>query len=516
MVYCGKPSRGCENCRRLHTKCDQRRPSCSRCVRMKRTCVGYRDQSTLMFRDETVRTQIKAQRRHAGRDPNFPHHLAPPPSSLLSPQSQDIAVCYFYTTTLSNLSEKDPARQLQMHLPSLYAKSRIGSALRLATESISHVLIPHLVPESKRTASKKYDAALIAIQHAIQDPIQVKTDETLYAVLLLCGYETITRETTLRSAWDTHVSGGAALVQYRGSGLLQSQLAQGLFCFVRKSVVLSHIQACSPVDEVFTKPGAYQDPENQLFAIASRIPTLQSHCLFLLNHSEGADKSHAEELVTSLGAMDEKLSHWVGDLPNSWSYAHATEIKTGSNTRDFSLKHIHRYPDFYVARVWNLYRVSRLILLSLLCRVTALLQTGDNANQRMAIDTDNAERDSKIQDIVDDICASVPFLLGHNLSRMTVPAGAGKGGQRRQEWHGPQVDLGDGNQAKQPSTGSFSLIWPLYVASSAVTIPENQRQWIGWQLQSIAANGDSQAQLALTTPSQTLLGRPESLRFDCV
>lgn len=156
---------------------------------MRRTCVGYRDQSTLMFRDETARTQIKARRGHVGRDTNFPQHLIPPPSSLLSLQSQDIAVCYFYTTTLSNLSEKDPARQLQMYLPSLYAKSRMGSALRLATESISHVLLPNLVPDSKIIASKRYDAALIAIQRAIQDPIQAKTDETLYAVLLLCGYE---------------------------------------------------------------------------------------------------------------------------------------------------------------------------------------------------------------------------------------------------------------------------------------------------------------------------------------
>ncbi|CAH0042451.1 unnamed protein product [Clonostachys rhizophaga] len=466
-----------------------------------------------MFRDETARTQIKARRRHAGRGANFPQLPTPPPSSLLFLQSQDIAICYFYTTTLSNLSEKDPTRQLQMYLPSLYTKSRIGSALRLATESISHVLLPNLVPDSKRTARKRYNAALIAIRRAIQDPIQAKTDETLYAVLLLCGYETITRETTLRSAWDTHVSGGAALVQYRGSNMLQSQLAQSLFCFVRKSIVLSQMQACSPVDEVFTKPDAFQDPENQLFAIASRIPALQSDGIAILDRAEGANDSRAEKLAKSAEAIDQELSHWAGNLPNSWSYTQATEIKTGSNAREFSPQHIHRYPDFYVARVWNFYRVSRLILLSLLCRATALLRTGHNEDQHMA--TSNARRESKIQQIVDEICASVPFLLGHDLSRMTVPAGVEKGHQPP-EWYGAPADWGDGNQAKQFPTGSFSLIWPLYVASGAVTISENQRQWIHWQLQSIAASGDSQARLALNTPSQTLLGGPESLRFDCV
>ncbi|VUC36783.1 unnamed protein product [Clonostachys rosea] len=500
--------------RRLHTKCDQRYPSCSRCLRMKKTCAGYRDQSKLMFRDETLRTQDRARRRHVGKGPNFLNHLTPPPSCFLTPQIQDIAVCYFYSTTLSNLSEKDPARQLQMYLPSLYAKSRIGSALRLATESISHVLVPSLVPDSKLTARKRYDEALVAIQHAIQDPIQAKADETLYAVLLLCGYETITCEITSPSAWDTHVSGGAALIQHRGSSLLESELTQGLFCFVRKSIVLSHMQACSPVDEVFTKPGAYENPENQLFAIASRIPALQNHGLTLLDQSEGADKSHVEKLATTVEAIDQELSHWAGNLPNSWLYAHATEIKTASNAREFSPKHIHRYPDFYVARVWNFYRVSRLILLSLLRRAATLLQTGDDEEQRLG--TGNAEKERKIQDIVDDICASVPFLLGHDLSRMTVPASSGMSRQQRQESNIPLVNWGDGNQAKQLPTGSFSLIWPLYVASSAVTVPENQRQWIIRQLQSIAANGDSQAQLALNTPSRTLLGGPESLRFDCV
>lgn len=280
------------------------------------------------------------------------------------------------------------------------------------------------------------------------------------------------------------------------------------------------MQACSPVDEVFTKPGAFQDPENQLFAIASRIPTLQCQGLVFLNQPEGADRSHAEELAKSAEAIDEELSHWADNLPSSWSYTQATEIKTGPNARGFCPKHIHRYPDFYVARVWNFYRVSRLILLSLLCRATALSRTGHNEDQCVA--TGNAEGERKIQNIVDEICASVPFLLGHDLSRMTVPAGVGKGQQRGQEWYGlPEwygapADWGDGNQAKQFPNGSFSLIWPLYVASGAVTISENQRQWIRWQLQSIAASGDAQARLALNTPSRTLLGGPESLRFDCV
>lgn len=60
MVYCGKPSKGCGHCRSRKIRCDQVRPACSQCVRAKRDCPGYRDQLSLMFRDESSSVVKKA------------------------------------------------------------------------------------------------------------------------------------------------------------------------------------------------------------------------------------------------------------------------------------------------------------------------------------------------------------------------------------------------------------------------------------------------------------------------
>ncbi|KAI0014183.1 hypothetical protein F4779DRAFT_624892 [Xylariaceae sp. FL0662B] len=60
MVYCGKASQGCQNCRTRRIKCDKKRPECSQCIRIGKVCPGYRDQLSLMFRDESSKVIQKA------------------------------------------------------------------------------------------------------------------------------------------------------------------------------------------------------------------------------------------------------------------------------------------------------------------------------------------------------------------------------------------------------------------------------------------------------------------------
>ncbi|KAH7354075.1 hypothetical protein B0T11DRAFT_287996 [Plectosphaerella cucumerina] len=60
MVYCGKASEGCQNCRKRRIKCDKAKPECSQCVRQAMQCPGYRDQLSLMFRDESTKVIRKA------------------------------------------------------------------------------------------------------------------------------------------------------------------------------------------------------------------------------------------------------------------------------------------------------------------------------------------------------------------------------------------------------------------------------------------------------------------------
>ncbi|KAF9875645.1 hypothetical protein CkaCkLH20_07026 [Colletotrichum karsti] len=71
MVYCGKPSKGCSNCRERKVRCDQREPGCGQCEKRQQECPGYRNLVDLMFRDESSHVIKKAAKTRArGRAKN--------------------------------------------------------------------------------------------------------------------------------------------------------------------------------------------------------------------------------------------------------------------------------------------------------------------------------------------------------------------------------------------------------------------------------------------------------------
>lgn len=61
MVFRGKPSKGCGHCRSRKIRCDQERPACSQCVKTNRECPGYRDELSLIFRDESQQVVRKSK-----------------------------------------------------------------------------------------------------------------------------------------------------------------------------------------------------------------------------------------------------------------------------------------------------------------------------------------------------------------------------------------------------------------------------------------------------------------------
>lgn len=178
---------------------------------MKRTCLGYRDQLSLAFRDETKRTQRKARENEFNhrsispiRQPSTPIYRSDPlliPSdnqSLhhmdsfgkhLSPPLEDSVVCHFYETTAASLSDEDHTRYLHFLLPDLYNRSAPYSPLRLAVQAISYATLAKSRLNLAQRSREFYGRAISALNSAIRDPDQVKSDQTLYAVLLLSGHQ---------------------------------------------------------------------------------------------------------------------------------------------------------------------------------------------------------------------------------------------------------------------------------------------------------------------------------------
>ncbi|OQD93561.1 hypothetical protein PENSOL_c031G02953 [Penicillium solitum] len=67
MVYCGRPSASCAQCRTSKRRCDKAVPFCGQCRRTGQNCPGYHDPSSLIFRDETTRVIDRARTRKTRR-----------------------------------------------------------------------------------------------------------------------------------------------------------------------------------------------------------------------------------------------------------------------------------------------------------------------------------------------------------------------------------------------------------------------------------------------------------------
>ncbi|KAI1067542.1 hypothetical protein LB506_003836, partial [Fusarium annulatum] len=401
MVYHGIPSKGCENCRQVeitapyqtdtnHMKCDEKHPQCSRCLTLGRICSGYREQSSLLFRDETSKTKDKIRQRKRLQDERetkwrkntdlsvietpFIKYGAPHPPLL--PSKEEMAICHFYHSTVENLSTQDPALYLHEELPRLQAASRQGSALHLALEAVALVASAEIIPHAAQLGLNRYVKAVKALREAMKTEGLSSDYQSLYGVLLLCGYETITGHVSMPSAWGTHVDGALALLKLRATH--GSPFSRSMHFFIQKNVVMSQMQICQPVDELFTQglPSPGQDPEIRLLSIAAGIPRVQHQSIDLAQ----LETTDIERIVHDADTLDSCLSTWAQGLPPGWSYATAFNINNDARS-DYAPRSVHKYAHFYTARVWNFYRVSQLILLSIRLRASSILPSSSDTTK---------------------------------------------------------------------------------------------------------------------------------------
>lgn len=285
-----------------------------------------------------------------------------------------------------------------------------------------------------------------------------------------------------------------------------------LLIFLRQ--ILSHMQTSRPIPLFFTEQVSttdqYENVEDQLISKTTRIPQVQYYANSLLSHSDcKSRKSSIEQLLSTARILDRDLSDWANNAPISWRYSTAINVHPSTHS-GFIPRHIHRYSDFYTARVWNLFRVSRLIVQSILLRaVTRVANSSSRTNPKNPSIT-NIE--DTIRELVNDICASVSFLLGNGHLAARHPI-AQKPSSNNTSWPKPSSRSKD---TLPKSSGRFSLIWPLHIGSSASSIPDDQRRWMRTQLSLIAEGGEPQALSLCDRESQTLSGGIEAFRFDCV
>ncbi|KAH7325109.1 hypothetical protein B0I35DRAFT_175767 [Stachybotrys elegans] len=518
MVYCGKPSRGCQMCRTRRIKCDETKPTCNQCAKSRRQCPGYKDEFDIIFRNETKATERRAQKAnqkagtrkveqvhdpaaiHALRNSQAQNHVIVMPQVPLDQQ----ASCHFVTNFVL-VPRQDWSRGYMEFLPALLKSNPSAIHFKYAFEACSLASLGNRSGPGQDFAEKAvglYTKALAATHVALKDPTLATHDTTLAAVLLMGLYENMTASQMGTLSWGSHIEGAIEIAKARGQKQMRTKLGRQLFIAVRGQVIIHTISTGKApamgadwwsIDSVSNSHAATCQKLNlrtgELRAEVTRlmmtVPRTPDNIEVILN------------LMRRCQTVDQELVHWMAHLPDEFHYKTAAWEDNVPNG-DYSKAEVYpgrvdAYQDLWIASIWNMGRCARIILSSLIVRCAAWVCSP--VDYRTTPEYATAAR--TCGEMITDVIASVPFQLGwfitrtHLLERVNIATSA----------------CGDESSCK--GVLGYWLTWPLTVVNGQDFTTDSQRAWAKGRLEFIGTHvgvkyATMLAELKLRIPSMLI------------
>ncbi|KAF5006472.1 hypothetical protein FDECE_7159 [Fusarium decemcellulare] len=380
MVFHG-PSKGCVSCKKRRKKCDQTRPSCLRCTRAHRNCGGYEDDTLKTFRQYESRNSNSppsASPPTTGRRCTLPKRTPiPGTNTILSdvgPTETSIVTSYefamrafFHDFCIIVTNQKIS----QGFLPGLEAMAyRLGprSDLVKACQALSYfghgrpLNRPHMVER----AEKLHQELLGSLATAIEDSTSAASLEARYVAMILGLYEIAAASPSDFRYHQAHAKGLAALLR-TGSSLLD--LLRISSPGSKQAPPQSRRSRPSPqVRGVFSVP-ALTVGEECLDNLMLDLDVLRTRFL-----ASTTTMNYSPDLQHSILALHQRFSRWAssrcqGFVPTT--VGHVTQLESTSNFAAGCWPgRVDTYFDFYVAGVWNIVRMSQLINIDMLKKLS--------------------------------------------------------------------------------------------------------------------------------------------------
>ncbi|CRG89436.1 hypothetical protein PISL3812_06472 [Talaromyces islandicus] len=403
MVYRGKPSAGCGACRsrkvkvrvlspkglalaHLGNQCDQARPACGRCIKAKRACPGYRDQLSLLFRDESQSVAQKAKLNSAKvSSSNFPAQettsksfrdtlglvtpthgvdsLTPSTTREITPREDDWdevelqlplyclkeserhhAACFFFTSyswLYSGLMQgRDFRGELSPSAPT-GEKAMMNAMVSSGMASISSLQGSQSM---RMSAFREYSKTLKWINAAISDRKQATEDTTLAAILCLSLFEVLTCQSPESfKGFVGHTKGAVALLDLRGEKQLRTDNAVMLFYSLRNQIIaaclLSDIAVpagllvLSEKASILLKPSISNVVGHQLTILMAKLCDLR---VMFVKTSPNVDADFLSKAFT----LDAELEAFANEFSAYLTY----DIVVTSPGKSFKVAESHELP----------------------------------------------------------------------------------------------------------------------------------------------------------------------------
>lgn len=485
-------------------QCDETKPTCNQCAKSRRQCPGYKDEFDLVFRNETQATERRAQKANRkaiaqrlklepDSDDDQQESLSPVALEYLRSQAESgiipalgiateqHAACHFVSNFIL-VPRVGDARGFNDHLIPLIRSEPSNSHLMhafnaCALASMANRLTSDSIDLSERALSE-YTKALATTHAAIQDTDRSKSDSTLAAVLLLGLFENMTAKQLGVFAWGSHIEGAIQLVKARGRKQLRTKLGLHLFVAVRTQMIIHTLSSAkAPIMGVdwWLADAVKDEAAAQSQRLNLKASELRAEVTRLMS-SVARTPENIEvmlDIIRRAQMVDQECVNWARNLAEGWQFKTITwedNVPGG----DYSKAEVYPgrvdvYPDFYIASVWNMTRVCRLVLASVIVRCAAWVCSP--VDYRTTPEYATAAR--TCVDTITDIIASVPYHLGWHLKRKHLLQDQLTG-----------FACGDDDNLK--GLPGYFLTWPLTNVNSQDFTTDSQRAWVRGRLNYIA------------------------------
>ncbi|KAI1120401.1 hypothetical protein F5Y10DRAFT_258500 [Nemania abortiva] len=494
MVYCGKASEGCQSCRTRRIKCDKKRPECSQCIRVGKKCPGYRDQLSLMFRDESSKVIQKAQAQWgpagsppddnpesssqssdptnvilSSRRPSYPPTGSAPPIPTVA--TQQIVASKIPRRVEPNLDQRGlnfyVERYLLNHPDSprtpefMDAEAMRNVMIAVGLAGMSNLLgnkSMSLVARSKYVTALKQTGQLIASASRDYGAIV----KPLRSIVTLALFEVVQGKGSRLSASsaNTHIHGAIALSRSvlpiadspngGARGVLQLMFSMFIPSQMTDTPLPTGFFECLKLCKVLLQDCIESCAVDAAFAI-SRLLQL----LLTTGQATPLDgQQQTDELIQQFLALDTVFDRIEQQLQAAYPFV---ELQIGEPSVALFRGKWHSYTEIWGARIWNHFRWARLLLGEYIIKFTVDYPL---SSAPYISPSHKVRCYSTIRRIAEDMLISTPS-----------------------HWHHPALDKETAKKYEAPGQGGAgaaglpSLLWHLKVSACAPNVPLDFWDW---------------------------------------
>lgn len=261
-----------------------------------------------------------------------------------------------------------------------------------------------------------------------------------------------------------YTQGAIALVKSRAQRNFESKFSRKLYIGVMTHVAATAFQNARPVELppvewASTIARLPFNPASRLSLLSQQVANIRASAITILSGSE-PNQTPIQSLIGIVLHVEKLLVLWRNSIPPHWQPQVASDQSPAALLRfDAYGSRMDVYSDLWVASTYNSYRLHRLALSQLL--ISCLNKLGTTF--RPPAPFGPLVYHVTIQQMADEICASVPFLAGDrstssNMENVTYP------------WFFVASPTSEHRKAAI-GVGSWFLMAPLQACLQMTTIP---------------------------------------------